>query len=48
LKNVNLDAKKMAKNGRKVAIYELNICRFFLTELKIKENLKKSDLCGSF
>ena len=37
----------MAKNGYKVAIYELYISSFFLTKLKIKGKEKNCDLCCS-
>ena len=37
----------MAKNGYKVAIYELDISSFFLTKLKKKGKEKNCDLCCS-
>ena len=40
LKGVNVVAKKMAKNGLKMAFYELYISSFFLTKLKIKRKEK--------
>ena len=48
LKDVNVVAKKLAKNGRKMTINELYISSFFLTKLKIKGKEKKCDLCCSF
>ena len=48
VKATNVVAKKMAKNGRKMAIYELYISSFFLTKLKIKGKENNCDLCCSF
>ena len=44
----NVVAKKMAQNGRKMAIYELYISNFFLTKLKIKGKETNCDLWHSF
>ena len=41
VKDFNVVAKKMARNGHKMAIYESYFFIFFLTKLKIKGNEKK-------
>ena len=47
VKDFDVVAKKMARNGHKMAIYESKNFVFFLTKLKIKENEKNCDLCCS-
>ena len=41
LKDVNVVAKKMANNGRKMAIYELYISSFFSYKIENKRKGKK-------
>jgi hypothetical protein len=47
VKDFSVVGKKMARNGRKMAIYESQIFNFFLTKLK-KGKQKKSGLSDSF
>ena len=48
VKDFNVIAKKMARNGHKMAIYESYFFIFFITKLEIKGNEKNCDLCCSF
>ena len=48
VKDFHLDDIKMAKNGCKMAIYELLILIFFLTKLKKRKQNKNYNLCHRF